>query len=170
MTSGRRLESFVFEPPLPGSWARGDQRAFESTNEEAAHAVMCALLCVPILDVRVDHPDPYVSGLVRTVPDPDRLYQHLLVTLAGPLIVRRAIPWPPAIAAVGDLDQVVCARLVPRLGLDEAQFNKAKDMARRLLDLPFSRRATLAVSRALLDRGALTGPEVHAVIAESREW
>jgi hypothetical protein len=159
---------FVFEPPLRGSWKIGDQAALDLANEEAAHAVMCALLGIEILEVRIDSPiqEDDVPGLVATVPNMDRLYDHLLAVLAGPLMAGREVPWPPNIAAGGD--EGICARLVAKLGLDEERFNEAKNIARGLLlDSPSSRRAYRAVGRALLERGALTGAEVAALVAEA---
>jgi hypothetical protein len=74
------------------------QAAFDLANEEAAHAVLRALLGIEILEVRIDRPiqeGPDVAGVVATVPNMDRLYEHLLAVLAGPISVGRDIRWPP---------------------------------------------------------------------------
>jgi hypothetical protein len=154
---------------LPGSWLTGTQAGFATANEEAAHAYLSTLLGIPVLEVRIDSPireGPDCRGIVTTVPDLDRLWEHLLAVLAGPISVGREVPWPPDIAA--GADEEVCALLVPRLGLDEAQFTRAKNIVKGyLFDLPTSRRALRAVSERLLERGALTGDEVRVVIAEA---
>jgi hypothetical protein len=103
--------------------------------------------------------------LVATVPNIDRLFEHLLAVLAGSLDVGRDIPWKPDTAAIGD--EGVAARLVDELALDERGFQEAKCIAKELLELPSSRRAVRAVGAALLERGALTGAEVAALIADT---
>jgi hypothetical protein len=56
---------------------------------------------------------------------------------------------------------------VAELGLDEEDFQRAKCIAKELLEVPSSRRAVRAVGTALLEHGALTGSQVASVIAEA---
>jgi hypothetical protein len=144
---------FVFERPLPGSWLTGSPAGLNRASEEASHAVTCLLLGIEVLEARVDAPimaqGPDCGGVVRTLPNLDRLWEHLLATLAGPLSVGRAIEWPLDITAGGD--EEACARLVARLGLDEKAFNDAKTITRGyLFDLPTTRRAVAAGADAYL--------------------
>lgn len=94
-------------------------------SEEAAHAVMAALVGIEIGEAPIDspaHEDPDIRGLVATVPNLDRLFEHLLAVLAGPLVVGREIPWKPDVAAGGD--EGVARGLWPSLDLTRRIFRE----------------------------------------------
>jgi hypothetical protein len=91
-----------FEPPLPGSWWRGD---FDLAAHEAGHAVVAVVLGVPITEARMDRPDVGVAGWVRhgrfETADyrvhRDLAKRVILVCQAGVAVARNEpLSWPPS--------------------------------------------------------------------------
>ena len=158
-----------FEGPSPGSWD-STRSGYALANEEAAHAAFCLYFDIEVKEARVDSPisEANVGGWVRTVPDTstEGLENHLKVTLAGPLATGREIPWPPSMHDGGD--ETVAARLVYILRYDKARWDEAVSFVRELLQFPTIQRAVKAISGALLERGAIPGDELQAIVSDAR--
>jgi len=157
---------FVFEPPLRGSWGRAS-RGMQIANHEAGHAVVAVLLGLDVYEARVDRPDTSSDGVVSVRSDFDRSREHLLATLAGPLLAplpASPVPaWPPSLDAFGDEQNA--AILVERLGFCEEDWDEAIAETRSILcEVP---RAITDVSGALLERGALRGDELRDIVTSA---
>lgn len=141
-------------------------------NHESAHAVIAAWLGLAIREARVDRPDLWIGGIVGVEPDLDRLRDHLMATLAGPIAAPLSTPitWPPE--PHGDGDERILATLVAALSdqngsFQEPHWDECVTATRRLLDLPEVCRARVALGGVLLERGAIPGNEVHEIVTKA---
>ncbi len=151
---------FEFIPARAGEWTYVDRKL---SNEEAGHACAAVSAGVTVLEVRIDRPDDSM-GVCATIPGTDvaGFRRQLFCTLAGPLVVGRVVPWPPDVGDGGD--EGVAARLVLLLDIDEGSWYRVVAVVAEFLRLPSTKRAITAVAGALLERGALTGDEVHEIV------
>jgi hypothetical protein len=158
-----------FEEPSPGSWD-STRTGFALANEEAAHAAICLLMGIPVREVRIDSPlddDDSTRGWVWTDADMSvtGLTSHVHATLAGPLICGREPSWP--LSTVDSPDEAILSRLVFILGWDEERWKVAVHFVKELLAFPSVQRRIKALSGALLERGAIPGPEVKQMVNDA---
>jgi ATP-dependent Zn protease len=150
---------------------------------EAGHAVIALLNGVKVKSARAEHRvvegTEIYDGLVETqaldprTVDRARLWTELKIILAGDLAERLA--YGDCLAEKGvalDHDPAKAkGMLLGPLGIAESQLGEvaAAAMNEVMAELRKAWSAVSALSKALLDRGTLTGDEVSAVMADAKE-
>jgi hypothetical protein len=170
------VAEFEFVPALPGTWTLAAQD-LPTVNEEAAHAVVGALMGLEVLEVRTDSPDHGVAGHVLVSTDVGDIscdedlqwadYKRLLTVLAGPVFARRwdTFRWPLDEHEPGDSGLV--ARYCRLLRYDWADLLMAERGVRTLLENQGVHEAVKAVGAELMDHGAIPGARVCELVAQA---
>ena len=158
-----------FEPAC-GGWATCD---FEKANHEAAHALVAHVLGLKVWEVRIDRP------LKRTRRGPDPLgfcryekttgefrWKQMLVALAPWIVEGKAPERPPSLDDAGLGDEMSAAVVAFELEISELLYQVYLAYLEGLLKQPTARKKGQALSRALLDHGALNGDGVRRIFEE----
>ncbi len=133
-------------------------------THEAAHVTgaIAAAGWVP-LEVRVDHPEDGVAGVMLSNFTEHGLdYGCLIVTLAGPASEGELIAWPPS--RDSHKDERDAAILVEHLGLTESDYATALAVTERLLRAPEVKAATALVARALARVSVITERQLRELL------
>lgn len=144
-----------------GSWlvvARAE------ANHEAHHAVAAVLLDVELREVRIDRPHHGVLGHVVSTVHSER-WRNAGVAVA-PLAIEGTAP-ASLLATFDDHDARSAAAHYLLAGRAPEDWPAFVAFVRSLMLTAGSRRAITAVSRALLERGALPGGEVRRIVGEA---
>jgi hypothetical protein len=155
---------FTFEEPLEGSWSILDRA---TANHESCHAVAAVLLDLEVFEVRIDRPidrHPSTSGWVKAAR-PEEAWRAVALSIA-PLIFDKRVPKFPSLNS-DDGDEFNAAVVVHDAGISPERFGEIIELATELLELPSSKRALKAVAGALLERGAIPGPEVKQMVNDA---
>jgi HK97 family phage prohead protease len=132
---------------------------------EAKHAAMAMVLCMEVLEARVDDPTPHAAGHVVHAPGDGR--DDALVTLAGRMGDEGWPPtWPPRMDR--STDERHLAEYVQAASLDETGWASLCADAERLVATP-NFIAKKSVVEALLDHGCVLDREKLRQIDEAIE-
>ena len=171
------MASFEFCPAGAGTWTLTPNDLVLS-NEESAHAVVAALMNLPILDARVDRPEVGVGGHVsiagqatEPVSCEDDIrradYRRLLAILAGPVFVGAWDSWKWPLDADDQGDVGLVARYCRWLRYDWVDLFVAEQRVKALLRDKAVNRAIKAVGTELLDQGAILGARVYELVVQA---
>lgn len=160
-----------FEPA--SGWNRS---SLDVASHETAHAQVADFLGVEIKEVRIDNP---VNRFTRG-PDPrgrcitekinnGRHWKHLCISLAPMIVEGRAPQSPPSLSTAEYGDEMNIAQLCYELEIDAEKYDTFLHTTIAILEHPIVKKKGNALSRALLDHGALKGDEVRRIFGEVME-
>jgi hypothetical protein len=155
-----RQMSDEFVPAAPGTWTVIARR---EANHEAAHALIAVLMGIRVYEARIDNPDLNVLGHVAFDKEGTELWMAMCVSLA-PLVFEGRCPSWPLDLMTDDGDEFRAAVRAYDAGLTQNHYYGCVTLIEYLFDKPSSKRALTRLSGALLERGALDGAAVRAIV------
>jgi len=159
------FSSAYVSPPV-GFWT---SLARTEANHEAAHALAAELLSVPIIEARIDQPEPGVLGhVVHDKLPPEASWKHLAILLAPHLVTDRCPEFPLSLHS-DDHDVFMAACIAYETSMTEAEYDNATNIIRELLEIGTSQSALKALASALLEHGLLQGDEVRRIIRDAEQ-
>lgn len=156
----------------PGSgWNRSD---LDVLNHEVAHAQVADFMSVKILEVRIDNPLNWLTRgpdsrgccITEKIVGEDR-WKDLCISLAPLIVENRAPKSIPSLDTAEPGDEMNIAIICYELEISSERYANLLSFTEAILEYSPSREKGTALSRELLDHGALPGHEVERIFREA---